>query len=183
MDFHTHNLNAPAGTAIVNLPQEWTESPELFVPRQGVWYSAGLHPWWTNNANATDRIMASLPRLLVHPQIVALGECGLDALRGAPLDVQERLLLQQLEWAEEHALPVTLHIVKAFDRLLHICKTFPHASTWTVHGFRGKPALAEQLLNAGLDLSFGTKRNEQSFALTPPSRRHEETDEDYSITP
>ena len=123
--------------------------------------------------------MASLPRLLVHPQIVALGECGLDALRGAPLDVQERLLMQQLEWAEEHALPVTLHIVKAFDRLLHISKAFRHTSTWTVHGFRGKPALAEQLLNAGLDLSFGTKRNEQSFALTPPSRRHEETDEDY----
>ena len=179
MDFHTHNLNAPAGQAVVNLPLPWTERPELFVPREGVLYSAGLHPWWTADANATERIMAALPRLLVHPQVVALGECGLDALRGASLSRQEELFLKQLELAENFSLPVTLHIVKAYDRLLHVCKTFPHTVKWTVHGFRGKPALARQLLDAGLDLSFGTRRNEEAFLLTPPSRRHEESDEDY----
>ena len=177
-DFHTHHLDAPAGLAIINLPQEWLLDPTGFMPRPGALYSAGIHPWWTGKADEVAKMMEHLPQLLQHPQVVALGECGLDALRGAPLDVQENIFRQQIALAETYGKPVTLHIVRTYDRILRLHKTLRPTTQWTVHGFRGKPALARQLLDAGLDLSFGVRRNEEAYALTPPERRHDETDED-----
>lgn len=175
-DFHTHNLDAPAGEAIINLPPEWTADAALFRPRPGALYSAGIHPWWTADETQAARMLAALPALLAHPQVVALGECGLDAQRGAPLEAQEELLRAQIRLAERAGLPVTLHVVRAFDRLLRLHKELRPTTQWTVHGFRGRPALARQLLSAGLDLSFGARHNAESFALTPPGRRHWETD-------
>ena len=177
-DFHTHHLDAPAGRAIINLPQEWLLHPEQFNPRSGALYSAGIHPWWTENPDEVAQMLHVLPNLLQHPQVVALGECGLDALRGAPLDLQEEIFCRQIAWAEKLQLPVTLHVVRTFDRMLRLHKTLHPTTCWTVHGFRGKAALAQQLLHAGFDLSFGIRRNEEAYALTPPERRHDETDDD-----
>lgn len=181
MDFHTHHLEAPAGQAIINLPQEWMEQPSLFRPRPGALYSAGIHPWWTIDEQLTATLFNQLPALLAHPQVVALGECGMDLLRGAAPEVQEEWLVRQLLLAEHLHLPVTLHVVRAFDRMLRLHKQLQPTVKWTIHGFRGRPTLARQLLDAGFDLSFGQRRNEESYALTPPDRRHEETDEDYEV--
>lgn len=176
MDFHTHNLLAPAGEAIINLPAEWTECPVLFRPRANALYSAGVHPWWTDDMKRAERMLKNLPALLRHPQVVAVGECGLDRVRGAALPLQERVFRRQIALAEELQLPMTLHIVRAYDVLLRLRKEIRPTARWTVHGFRGRPALAQQLLAAGLDLSFGEKYNPSSFALTPPDRRWRESD-------
>lgn len=173
-DFHTHNLQADH--AIISMPQEWIMQPQTFAPRPQALYSAGIHPWWTTDKASTALMLQQLPQLLSHPQVVALGECGLDALRGANVDEQEQVLTQQLLLAEQWHLPVTLHIVRAYDRLLRLHKLLRPTTQWTVHGFRGKPALAQQLLQAGMNLSFGLKRNDESWNITPPHRRFTETD-------
>ena len=176
-DFHTHNLLAPPGTAIVNLPEEWTLRPDLFRPQPGALYSAGIHPWWTADAERTHRMLDALPRLLEHPQVVRVGECGLDKLCGAPLQTQIEVFEAQAAMAEAFGLPMTLHIVRAFDVLLRLKKQLRPTVRWTVHGFRGGPALARQLLAAGLDLSFGLRFNAAAYDLTPAERRWRETDE------
>lgn len=176
-DFHTHNLLAPPGTAIVNLPEEWTLRPDLFRPQPGALYSAGIHPWWTVDAERTRRMVDALPRLLEHPQVVRVGECGLDKLCGAPLQTQIEVFEAQAAMAEAFGLPMTLHIVRAFDVLLRLKKQLRPTVRWTVHGFRGGPALARQLLAAGLDLSFGLRFNAAAYDLTPAERRWRETDE------
>lgn len=163
------------GRAIVNLPAALLARPEAFAPRPGVLYSAGLHPWWTDGD--ADALLAGLSVLVAHPQVVALGECGLDRLRGAPLPVQLALFERQVTLAGRHGLPLTIHCVRAFDLLLGCRRRLRPATRWTVHGFRGRPALARQLLDAGLDLSFGARFNAASLRLTPPSRRHVETDD------
>lgn len=173
-DFHTHDLQAT--NAIINLPIQWMLHPELFQPREGATYSAGIHPWWTDNAAHTELMLQNLPLLLEHPQVIALGECGLDALRGASLEEQERIFRHQIRLAEAYNKPVTLHIVRTFDRLLRLHKELHPTTQWTIHGFRGRPALARQLLAAGLDLSFGLHFNPQSWNATPEKRRHTETD-------
>lgn len=175
MDFHTHNLLAT--DAIINVPKEWLFCPEQFQPRAEATYSVGIHPWWTIDKDETERMLLNIPLLLSHPQVVALGECGLDALRGASIEEQARIFIAQIGWAEKFNKPVTLHIVRCFDRLLRLKKQLNPTTQWTVHGFRGKPALAEQLLRAGLNLSFGAHYNPQSYAITPPHRRHRETDD------
>lgn len=176
-DFHTHNLLAPPGTAIVNLPKKWTLRPDLFRPQPGALYSAGIHPWWTVDAERTRRMVDALPRLLEHPQVVRVGECGLDKLCGAPLQTQIEVFEAQAAMAEAFGLPMTLHIVRAFDVLLRLKKQLRPTVRWTVHGFRGGPALARQLLAAGLDLSFGLRFNAAAYDLTPAERRWRETDE------
>lgn len=181
MDFHTHNLQAPPGTAIINLPREALLDPQSFCLTPGGLYSAGIHPWWT--AGTSEEELKQLVGGLVHwsgnPQVVAIGECGYDRLKGGPIDVQRDAFEWQARLSDHLRKPLTVHCVRAFDLLLASSKKLRPVMRWTVHGFRGKPALAEQLLAAGMNLSFGKKRNQQSYDLTPPLRRHEETDEDF----
>ncbi len=173
-DFHTHDLSAPPGRSIVSLPLETLLCAADFSPRPGVLYSAGIHPWWT--CDDAEPLFQGLECLVERGAVVAVGECGLDRLRGAALGVQQEIFGRQIALAERYALPVTVHCVRAFDVLLGMHKRLRPSTRWTVHGFRGRPALARQLLAAGLDLSFGSRYHPDSFALTPPSRRHLETD-------
>lgn len=176
IDFHTHDLTVPAGSAIVNVPKAWLVRPEAFAPVPGGLYSAGIHPWWTAEDEWDEALFAGLEILLSHPQVVALGECGLDRLRGGSMERQCAVFGRQVWLAGRFGLPVTVHCVRAFDVLLHMHKSLRPATRWTVHGFRGRPALARQLLAAGIDLSFGSRYDAGSFALVPPGRRHVETD-------
>lgn len=175
LDFHTHNLLAPAGEAVINLPEAALRDPNGFKPRPGALYSAGVHPWWTDAADV-EVLLAGTEAWLAHRQVVAVGECGIDLLRGAAVERQEAVLVRQIEMAERLGLPVTLHVVRAFDRVLRLHKRLKPTMPWTVHGFRGGPALARQLLAAGLNLSFGERYNAESFALTPADRRFRESD-------
>lgn len=176
MDFHTHNLLAPPGTAIVNLPRSVLSCPAAFQPQLAALYSIGIHPWWT--VDATEAEWQSLEQLAVHPQIVAIGECGLDTLRGASIEEQLVWFRRHIALAESLEKSLTVHCVRSFHHLLALHKELRPRSRWTVHGFRGGPALARQLLDAGIDLSFGRRYNPASLALTPPDRRHFETDEE-----
>lgn len=175
MDFHTHNLHATPGTAIVNLPREFLLKPDSFIPQPSGLYSAGIHPWWTDSD--VRREMEGLQELIRHPQVVALGECGLDAFKGGDMETQVECFRWQVALSETAGKPMTIHCVRAFHELLYIHRSLHPRQTWTIHGFRGKPALARQLLNAGFNLSFGHRYNPESYALTPEERRHHETDD------
>ncbi len=174
-DFHTHNAATQPGCGIVCLGRELLQSPRLFRPVPGALYSAGIHPWWT--AEEWRLLLPGLENLLQHPQVVALGECGFDALRGAPLEEQAEAFELQIALAECYRLPVTLHCVRAHHLLLSAHKRLHPTTLWTLHGFRGNAALARQLLDAGFDLSFGPYFNAEALRLTPPERRHVETDD------
>lgn len=177
-DVHTHRLDAPAGTAIINLPIETLRDPAAFLPRPGCLYSAGIHPWDTAERDELEGLFVGLEALMKQTAVVAIGECGLDRLRGADLDLQADVLRRHLALAEQYSRPVILHCVRAFDLLLKIKKAQRVTVPLIVHGFRGHAALARQLLNAGFDLSFGRKYQEEAYQATPPARRWRETDTD-----
>lgn len=177
LDFHTHRLDAPAGLALINMPQSWLLAPHEAALRPGALYTAGIHPWWTVCDEATlATMLEGIRHFAERGKLAAIGECGLDRLRGAALSRQEAVFSSQVALAQAYALPVTVHCVRAFDRLLYLHKRLRPTTQWTVHGFRGAPPLAEQLLQAGFDLSFGAQYNAQSYALTPPERRRRESD-------
>lgn len=191
-DFHTHRFDTPPGAGIVCLPQEvllwpaeWLDAAgHLSHAAEGALYAVGIHPWWTAQPDFDlECHLAALRLLLPLPEVVQLGECGLDTLQGdgpertaASLEFQRDVLTEQVRLSEEYSVPLTLHCVRTYDQILGLRKELRPTQTWTIHGFRGRPALAQQLLDAGFDLSFGSRRNEESYALTPPSRRHDETD-------
>lgn len=136
--------------------------------------TAGIHPW---DADRED--VASIVPLL--DRIQAVGEIGLDFLRGPAPAAQYAAFRAQLRMAHERGLPVVLHCVKAFEAVMRcLAECPPRAAIF--HGFIGSPEQARQALGKGYCLSFGerTFRSPKTLAAlreTPLSRLFLETDE------
>lgn len=165
-DIHTHNLDA-GPDAIINLPFG------ADIPAEGA-YSMGIHPWDTEST--TDADIERLAAIARDERIVAIGECGLDALRGATLDRQEQIFLQQAAISEAVGKPLIIHAVRTHGRIAELRRRLKPAQKWIIHGFRGKPQLARQLLDAGCDISLGALFNPAVPSVVPPGRLHAETD-------
>ena len=88
---------------------------ELAQSRPGtIWSTAGVHPH-----NARDLGAESMPQLAAlcrQPEVVAVGECGLDYNRNfSPPAAQRAAFELQLELAAELGMPVFLHERDAHD--------------------------------------------------------------------
>lgn len=68
----------------------------------------------------------------------------------------------QIELSEEYHKPLIIHCVRCFDTLIQLHKKYNPQQQWIVHGFRGKPQLALQLMKHGMQLSFGLNFNPET---------------------
>lgn len=148
LDFHTHKLrrqNDSHITEIVSI-HLGNEIPHNL-------YTIGKHPWFTNS-QLSDKEKRELKTHLQNENCLALGEVGLDRLKGASLDIQKDILRSQLDIANELNKPVIIHCVRAFDQLLQVKKEFSTLKKWCIHGYARHAKLAEQLINQGFYLSL-----------------------------
>lgn len=115
--------------------------------------TAGIHPHNAKESN-TETIPA-LRKLSKYPEVVAIGECGLDFDRDfSPRPVQERWFEAQLELAAELKLPLFLHERSAHVRFLEIMKAYrSHVPVGVVHCFTGNYDELKAYLD--LDLHIG----------------------------
>jgi len=169
-DIHTHHMGGD-GFRIVNRP------PDDFMPCQEQWYSVGVHPWALQQGEVRQETWEKLREAAVHPQVLAVGEAGLDRLVQVPMKLQEAVFARQAELADEAGKPLIVHLVRAVDELLRLKKALKPGVPWIIHGFRGKAALAEELLRHGFYLSFGEKYQEGALNVVPLSHLFLETDE------
>lgn len=122
-----------------------------------VWRAVGVHPWWIDHGEflLQSRFDDAIAAMLVREDCVAIGECGLDKLRGPDLSRQ----LEVLDWhqaaAQRAQLPLVLHCVRAHQELLGALKQRPPCSGAVLHGFYGSVELARQYIEAGLYLGIG----------------------------
>lgn len=175
LDIHSHR-QAPYPEGIISLrvsPVTGEPDRELLP---GQLYSAGIHPWDTADG-CTPQALEGLRRLLENPQVVAVGECGVDLTRSIPLFRQLQVLKSQLQLAEELKKPVVLHCVKGADIIMGLKRDLVPEQRWIIHGFRGKPALASQLTAKGIGLSYGENFNPEAVKVTPRELLYAETDE------
>ena len=136
--------------------------------------TAGVHPW-----DAATQDAATLGQRLGGAQ--AVGETGLDFVRGADRAVQLAAFRAQLALAHERQMPVVLHCVRAFEpvmRELDACR--PRAVIF--HGFIGSPEQARRAVGKGYYLSFGLRafaspKTLESLRETPLSQLFLETDD------
>lgn len=160
-DIHTHRHPATPGTAIVQL------TPDAFYPQPGHLYSIGLHPWDIRSDWRTQ--MAKLLVMALHPQVLMIGEAGMDKKNGtAPLDLQMEVFREHVRLSELTHKPLIIHCVKAIDELLALRKETKATLPWIIHGFRGNVEQWHQLTRAGLHVSIGN-RHDATLAqeLTP----------------
>lgn len=172
-DIHTHL--APTGDeAVLCL------SPEEEAPEGSPWRSYGIHPWDTlRPREELYSRLAALELLAPLHATVAIGECGIDALKGNTIEEQAYWFEQQALVAEKFHKPLIIHCVRAFNEIMALHKKLKTKQLWIIHGFRGKPELARQLLAAGFGLSFGKKFNPAALEYTRthfPDRLFHESD-------
>lgn len=171
LDFHHHGEISTGAVTSFSVEEE--------IPQGEGFISVGIHPW--KEFNAMDFVI--MESCLADKRVVAIGECGLDRVRGADLEIQKRIFMVQAQLSEKHRLPLVIHSVKTADLLIPLKKTFCPEMPWIIHGFRGKETLAEQLLRAGFYLSIGERFNPDAVRAIPSERLLLETDtSDYSIS-
>lgn len=168
-DIHTHNP-VPSADSVISLDYDSD------IPDKG-YYSIGIHPWQTESVTSLDDVIDILKTKAIKNNVVAIGEAGLDRLRGADIDSQKEIFTAQAILAETLGKPLVIHCVKAFDVLIAIKKILKPGQLWVVHGFRGKPQTARQLLDAGIALSFGEKFNDDALRVVDDEHLYTETDE------
>ena len=173
MDFfniHTHSLVHPESEILA-------QSPDLFPSdKLPVYTSIGIHPWFLTEENAESQWKA-LQKQVSHPSVLAIGEGGLDKLKGPDMELQVKILKQQVALSEEKSLPLIIHCVKAFNELIQLKKELRPHQPWIIHGFRGKEALAIDCIRHGFYLSYGEHFQENALKATPQEKLFIETDE------
>lgn len=166
-DIHTHHDRY--GAIISTTPEE-------FRPQPGRYYSVGLHPW--DLSDKSKGVLSQLEAAVQHMQVVAIGETGLDKLKsGVSYETQILYFEKHIHLSEQWHKPLIIHAVKAYDDIIRIHKARKPAQPWIIHGFRGKPETAAQLLREGLYLSFSEYYNHETLKSVPLDRLFLETDE------
>lgn len=173
LDIHSHRpAPYPEGVVCLRL------SPHEPLPAllEGQLYSVGIHPWDTGE-DLDPAIFNSLQKLAESPQIVAIGECGIDPLKGGPMFRQLQAFRRQVVISESLEKPLVIHAVKSYDIIMGLKRDLKPTQPWILHGFRGKPSAARQLADKGIYLSFGEKFNPEALAAVPENMILAETDE------
>jgi TatD DNase family protein len=115
--------------------------------------TAGVHPHHATELSAERA--AELEALARRPEVVAVGECGLDYFRNfAPRAAQQQAFHRQLELAARVAKPVFLHQRDAHADFVAILRE--HATRWrgVAHCFTGGPEELDCYLQLGLAIGI-----------------------------
>jgi TatD DNase family protein len=135
-------------------PETSLRALELARSFPGVFATAGMHP---HEASRFDtRARAEIEALLTNPQVVAVGECGLDFYRmHSPREDQVRVLKDHVAMARDADLPLVVHVREAWPEILRL---LDESSTQIVlHCFTGDVETARECAARGWHLSFAGK--------------------------
>lgn len=150
IDIHTHTEESSENLLqIINLN---LESP---CTEQG-FYSYGIHPWALDNVDfRTEKALQTLEEKLKLPQVLALGEAGLDKMHKASFEQQMELFERQIELSEAIQKPMILHDVRSHNEIIALRKKHKAQQPWILHGFSGTEQDIQQLIGQGIYLSVG----------------------------
>ncbi|MBR5081854.1 MAG: TatD family hydrolase [Bacteroidales bacterium] len=150
VDIHTHTVKtADDLIQIVNLD---LEQP---CPNQG-YYSYGIHPWKLDNVDfQLKEAFSLLKERLQSPNVLALGEAGLDKMHKESFERQIAVFERQIDLSEALQKPMILHDVKSHNEILALRKKHKAKQPWILHGFNGTEQDIRQLTGQGLYLSVG----------------------------
>ncbi len=129
--------------------------------------SIGIHPYNSINIyhdfNFIKNSMAIIRAKAKLPEVIAIGETGLDALRGAEINVQKELFCQHIKISEITAKPLIIHCIKYIDEIIKIKKEMCPKQRWILHAYRKNIEQARQLIQQGIELSFGHYYNNEAI--------------------
>ena len=165
-DIHTHNVDSNPQSSIYN--------SKAYIDGRRI--SIGIHPW--NIDDSWKELFSAIKKEASKENVCAIGECGIDKLKSpATVEFQKEVFKAHAMLAEEVKKPLIIHCVKGLDETIALHKEITPEQAWIIHGFRGKPQQAEQLIKNGFHISFGEKFNSDSLKATPIEKLFIESDE------
>ncbi|MFN8052333.1 MAG: TatD family hydrolase [Acidimicrobiales bacterium] len=154
---------------------------EVARANAGVWATAGVHPHDASSG------LDGLREAAAAPEVVAIGECGLDyhynhSSRGE----QRAVFAAQIALAHELDLALVIHTREAWDETFEILAAESVPARTVFHCFTGGPKEAERCLEIGALLSFSgivtfpsAPELREAAELCPLDRMMVETDAPY----
>jgi TatD DNase family protein len=161
---------------------DWRDVLELAHRHSQVLPSFGLHPWYVNERSShwqqhLREMLDSVPS--------AVGEIGLDRwIKDYDMPAQEEVFVWQLRTAAERDLPVSIHCLQAWGRLVELLRKEPRpARGFVLHSFGGSAELVQPLADLGAYFSLPgyfacerKMRQRETFKRVPLDRLLIETD-------
>ncbi len=127
---------------------------ELANKYPNVYASAGIHPNDCAKLEIPGNWRKIISDMLEQPKVVAVGETGLDYFwDDAPPEQQKQFLLEHLDLAKEHDLPVIVHNRGSTADILTLLTRHSNQKG-VLHCWSGSWQAAEPLLEKGYHLSF-----------------------------
>ena len=152
-----------------------------------VYAAIGFHP--ENIFDATDEEFEATMSLINHPKVVAVGEIGLDyhwVKDPQERENQKKWFIKQINFANLHKKPISVHNREAFEDCLKILKEHKPEYSGVMHCYSGSVELLSEVLKLnmyiGLDgpLTFtNAKTPKEVCEKVPLDRLLLETDAPY----
>ncbi len=166
-------------------PEDWDRSLELARANWAVRCVLGLHP--NSAARWSDWVDDSLRHLLKRPEVVGVGETGLDYYRlGASAEQQRAVFVKHLTLARELHLPAVIHARDAYDDILDVLASEGSGTVGVMHSFMGSAEQVRRAVALGYFVSISgpvTYKNahtvREAAAAVPLHRLLIETDSPY----
>ncbi|MGI6685380.1 MAG: TatD family hydrolase [Bacillota bacterium] len=162
---------------------------KLAKKNEGIYAVVGVHP---HDASTLDEEILNKLRIFAkEPEVVAIGEIGLDYYRDlSPRDIQQEAFRKQIRLARELKKPIVVHDRDAHEDTVHILreeKAGIHGGI--LHCFSGSWEMARQCMSLGFHISIAgpvtysnANRLLEIAKLVPLNRLLVETDCPY-LTP
>lgn len=138
---------------VASNPEDARDAAALAAGTRGLWATAGLHP---HEADRTSRaLIAEVERIAAAPEVVAIGETGLDFhYDNAARAAQRENFEAHLGLAARLGLPIVVHSRSAEDDTAALVSAHGDGVTGVLHCFTGGDALLEAALGADWYVSF-----------------------------
>ena len=118
---------------------------------EGIYAAIGFHP--TDIDDVSDEDYHETMALVNDPKVVAIGEIGLDyhwVKDPAQREKQKEWFIKQINFANEHKKPISIHNREAFEDCLKILKEHRPMFSGVMHCYSGSVELLKDVLDLGL---------------------------------
>lgn len=152
-----------------------------------IYAAIGFHP--TDVFDVSNEDYEETMSLVNHPKVVAIGEIGLDyhwIKEKEKQEIQKEWFVKQIEFANEHHKPISIHNREAFKDCLDILKEHKPLYGGVMHCYSGSVELLQDVFDLGLyigldgPLTFtNAKTPKEVCEVAPLDRILTETDSPY----
>lgn len=160
---------------------------ELAHRYDNIYAAIGFHPTDIDGVSEEDYI--STMSLVKDPKVVAIGEIGLDyhwVKDPKQREKQKEWFIKQIEFANEHKKPISIHNREAFEDCLKILKEHKPEYSGVMHCYSGSVESLKEVIDFGLyigldgPLTFtNAKTPKEVCEAVPLDRLLVETDSPY----